>query len=105
MAVVEVLGLTEVRQVLVVSEDLDREWGTVEVMPPGLQGVDDGEELLVIDVVIVFCWDEQLGEVGTGVPIAIGIGLEEDGFQSILGGVSDDSEGFGKVREVEDGAR
>ena len=35
LAVVEVLGLTEVCQVLVVSEDLDREWGSMEIMSPG----------------------------------------------------------------------
>ena len=62
-----------------VSEDLDGEWGAIEVVSPGLQGTDDCEELLVIDVIVLFSRDEQLGEVGTGMPIAIGICLEEDG--------------------------
>ena len=34
LVTVEVLGLTEVCQVLVVSEELDREWGAIEVMSP-----------------------------------------------------------------------
>ena len=75
LVAVEILGLTEVHQVLMISEDLDREWGTVEIVSPGLQGMDDGKEFLVIDVIVPLCWDEQLGEIGTRVPIAIGISL------------------------------
>ena len=79
LATVEVLCLTEIRQVLVISEDLYGERGTVEVIPPGLQGLDDGEKLPVVDVIVSFCRDKRLREVGTGVPITVGIGLEKDG--------------------------
>ena len=58
LVTVEVLGLTEVCQVLVICKDLDRKRGTMEVMPPGLQGVDDGEEFPVIDVVVLLCGDK-----------------------------------------------
>ena len=58
LATVEVLCLTEVRQVLVVGKDLDGEGGSMEVMLPGLQGSDDSKELSVIDVVVSFSWDE-----------------------------------------------
>ena len=71
LATVEVLCLTEVHQVLVVREDLDGEEGSVEVVSPGLQSTDDCEEFLVIDVIVLFCWDERLGEVGVGMPVAI----------------------------------
>ena len=60
LVTVEVLCLTEVRQILVICEDLYGEGGTVEVMPSGLQGLDDGEEFSVVDVVVSFCWDERL---------------------------------------------
>ena len=60
---VQVLGLMEVYQVFVVCEDLDGEGRTMEVVSPRLQGVDDSKEFSVIDVVIVFYWDEQLREV------------------------------------------
>ena len=40
---VEVLGLIEVCQVLVICKDLDGEGGAMEVVSPALQGVDDGE--------------------------------------------------------------
>ena len=62
-----------------ICKDLDGEGGSVKVVSLGLQGVDDGKELPVINVVISFSRDKQLGEVGTGVPIAIQVGLEEDG--------------------------
>ena len=68
---VEVLGGTEVSEVFMVGEDLDREGGSVEVVVPRFQGADDGEEPSVIDVVVLFCWGERLGEVGTGMPFAI----------------------------------
>ena len=54
-----------------VSENMDREGGSVEVVLPGFQGVDDSEEFLVIDVIVSFCWRERLGEVRAGMPIAI----------------------------------
>ena len=34
LATIEVLCLTEVRQVLVVGEDLDGEWGPMEIVSP-----------------------------------------------------------------------
>ena len=58
MATVEILGLTEVHQVFVVSEDLDGERGTMKVVSPGLQGMDDGKEFSVIDIVVPFHRDE-----------------------------------------------
>ena len=58
LATVEVLCLMEVRQVLVICEDLDGEWGSMEVVPPGFQGTDDCEKFSVVDVVVPFCWNE-----------------------------------------------
>ena len=101
LAAVEVLGLTEVRQVLVICEDLYGEGGTMEIVPLGLQSADDGEELLVVDIVVSFGWDKRLGEVRTGVPVAVRVGLEEDGARGVLRGVSCNGKGGGKVREVE----
>ena len=54
LVAVEVLDLMEVCQVLMVSEDLDGEGGSMEVVLLGLQGADDCEELLVINVIILF---------------------------------------------------
>ena len=51
---VEVLCLTEVHQVFVISKDLDRKRGSMKIVPPGFQGMDDCKEFPVIDVIISF---------------------------------------------------
>ena len=84
LTAVEILSLTEVRQVLMVHKDLDGKGGAMEIVPPGLQGADDGEEFSVVDVIIAFCWDEQLREIQAGMPIAVGVSLEEDGAGGVL---------------------
>ena len=38
-------------------------------------------------------------------PVAVGVGLEEDGARCMFGSVRGDGEGSGEVREVEDGFR
>ena len=58
LTAVEVLGLMEVHQVFMVSENLYREGGSVEIISPGFQDMDDGKEFSVIDVIVAFCWDE-----------------------------------------------
>ena len=103
MATIEGLGRTEVGKVLVVGEDLDGKWGSVEVVSPGFQGSDDGKEFPIIDVIVSFCWREQLGEIGARVPIAVRISLQEDGARGIFGSVSGDGEGGSEVREMKDG--
>ena len=52
------LGGVEVGKVFMVSEDLYRERGSMEVVLPGFQGMDDGEEFSVIDVIVSFCQGE-----------------------------------------------
>ena len=51
---VKVLSLLEVCQILVVSEDLYRERGAVEIVPPGFQSTDDGKEFLVVGIIVPF---------------------------------------------------
>ena len=71
LAAVQVLGLTEVCQVLVICKDLDREGEAMEIMSPGFQGTDDCEKLSVVDIIVSFCRDERLREVGARVPVAV----------------------------------
>ena len=58
LASVQFLGLVEVCQVLVVSEHLDQEGETVEIVSPRHQGLDDSKEFLIMDVIVLFCRDE-----------------------------------------------
>jgi len=61
-----------------VGEDLNWERGAMEVVSPGFEGVDDGKEFTIIDIVVSFCLGERLREVGTGVPVSVGVCLEEN---------------------------
>ena len=54
-----------------IGENLDGEGGTMEVMSPGFDGTDDGQEFTVIDIIVPFCWGEGLREIRTGMPFAI----------------------------------
>ena len=60
LAAVKCLGLTEIGQVLVVGEDLYWEGGAVEIVAPRLQGTNNSEEFVVVDVVIVLSGGEEL---------------------------------------------
>ena len=60
LAAVERLGLVEIGKVLVVSEDLYREGGTVEIVAPRLQGANDGKEFSVINIIVSFGRGEGL---------------------------------------------
>ena len=52
------LGFSEVGEVLVVGEYLNREMGALEVMVPTLQPSKYCKEFSVIDVVVLFCRGE-----------------------------------------------
>ena len=97
------MGLAKVGEIFVVGEDLYGKGGAMEVVAPGLQGANDGEEFSVIDIIVPFGRGEGLRQVGAGVPIAVGVGLEEDGARRMFRGVRGNSEGGGEIREVKDG--
>ena len=103
LAAIERLGLAEIGEVLVVSEDLHREGGAMKIVAPGFQGADNSKEFSVVDIVVPLGGGEGLREVGAWVPIAIGVGLEEDDARHILRGIRGDREGGREVGEVEDG--
>ena len=48
----------EIRQVLVISEHLSGKRGSVEIVSPRFQGMDDSEEFSVIDIVVPFRRDK-----------------------------------------------
>ena len=92
LATVECLGLPEIGKIFVIREDLHRKGGTMKVMLPQLQGADDREKFVIVDVVVTFCRGERLGEVGVGMPVSIGISLEKDGAGRILQSIHSNSE-------------
>ena len=46
-----------------ISKNLDEKGGTVEVMSPGFESMDDSKELVIIDVIILFCQGEGLRKI------------------------------------------
>ena len=88
-----------------VGEDLHWKGGAMEVVAPGFQGANDGEEFTIIDIVVAFGGGEGLREVGAGVPVTVGVSLEEDGARRVFRRICGDSEGGGEVGKVEDGFR
>ena len=54
-----------------IGENLDGEGGTVEVMSPGFEGMDDCQEFTVINIIVLFRQGEGLREVRTGMTFAI----------------------------------
>lgn len=83
----EGLRSTEVHQIFVVSEDLNREGRPVEIMLPELKSIDNHEEFVVVDIIVALCWGEGWGEVRAGMSFTIRVSLEEDSSRCELGGV------------------
>ena len=60
----QILSCAPVLKVLVIGEDFKGLREAFEVVSPGFKGTDDGEEFLVIDLVILFGWGQGVGEIG-----------------------------------------
>ena len=58
LSMIDGLGRAEVGKVFVVGKDLHGKWGSMEVVSPGFQGMDDGKEFSVVDVVVSFSWGD-----------------------------------------------
>ncbi|KAG6894049.1 hypothetical protein C0992_007693, partial [Termitomyces sp. T32_za158] len=66
LATAELFSHGEVLEVVVVRVDLDMMPGSFEVGAPLLKGFNNGEELLVVDVIVEFCTDHRPGVEGNG---------------------------------------
>ena len=102
LAAVEFLGLSEVGEVLMVSEYLDWGGGSKEIVSPGIQGSHDCEEFSVVNVIVVLGRAKHLGEIGTGVPNSVDVSLEEYSSRGVLGCIGGNGKGGGEVGELED---
>jgi len=68
---VQLLGRHEVLQVLVVCPDLTLMFRALNKVPPLLEGSDDCQYLLVVDLVVPFNGGQGFGEEGNQVPFLI----------------------------------
>jgi len=68
---VQLLGRHEVLQVLVVCPDLALMFCALDKVPPLLEGSDDRQHLLVVDLIVLLNRGQGLGEEGDRVPLFI----------------------------------
>ena len=47
----------------------------MEILSPVVQSVDDGEEFLIVDIIVMLSWGESLREISTRVEITVFIML------------------------------
>ena len=59
-------------------------------MTPFCEGENDCKEFTIIDVIVAFSGEEGTRKVGTGVEIAIGISLEQNGTSHEQRGIGHD---------------
>ncbi|KIJ19505.1 hypothetical protein PAXINDRAFT_69511 [Paxillus involutus ATCC 200175] len=67
---------------------------SLEIMVPHFQGVDDGEEFSIVDVVVPFGRREHFRQIDAGVKFAVDIFLHEDASSSMERGISHNKERF-----------
>ena len=101
LATVKTLGRMEEGEVLMISKDLDGKWGAMEIMAPSLKSANNREKFTIVNIIIPFCGGKGLGEVGTGMPIAIGVRLEKDRARCIFRGIGGKSEGARGIGELQ----
>ena len=65
----------EVLQVFVVCNYVDWSCGTLEVMSPSFEGLEDSQEFLIVSVIIEFSSRKTPGEECDGVDLTIRLGL------------------------------
>ena len=62
-----------------VGEDLNGEGGTMKVVLPSFEGMNDGKEFVVIYVIVMLCRREGLRKVETRMSFSVGICLKKNG--------------------------
>ena len=78
------LGAGEVLQVLVVSDHIDWRGGALKVMSPVLEGLEDGQQLLVMGIVVQLRDGQSPQIVGNGSELRIGANNGQDAGDSIV---------------------
>ena len=66
------LGAGEILQVLVVGDHIDHRGRALEVMSPVLEGLEDGQQLLVMGIIVQLRGRQSLRIVSNGSELRIG---------------------------------
>ena len=81
------LGAGEVLQVLVVGDHVDQRGGALEVTSPVLEGLKDGQQLLVMGIIVQFRGRQSPRIVSDGSELRIGTDNGQNASDSIVRGV------------------
>ena len=82
------LGAGEILQVLVVGDHIDQRGGTLEVVSPVLEGLEDGQELLVMGIIVQLRGGQSLQIVSDGSELRISTNNGQNAGDSIVRGIS-----------------
>ena len=82
----------------------ERDWiiCTLEVVSLVVKGMDDCEQLTIIDIVVSFGRREGHGDVSAWVEVTIAVALHENSPTGKEGGIGHDDEGVLDIGEVKD---
>ena len=97
--------ILQIGQAFMVSENRDRMRSSLQVLFLFHKGKNDSQELLVIDVIVLFYSREGLGEVSAGMKVARGIRLHQDCTSCKEGGICHERKGARDVQDTKDGCR
>jgi len=92
----------KIGKVVMVGPDFEGIGVSFEVVAKSLEGADDSEEFLIVDVVVKFRRLHGFGKERDRVPSIKEIWLFEDCAKGVVTGVCDDTERTGGIREGED---
>ena len=94
------LWLMKVRQIFMIGEKGDGIGGSLEVVVPMVKGMDNSEQLSIINIVVAFGRGEGLREISTRMKIPITIPLHKHSPASKKRRVCHDDKELLGVREV-----
>ena len=81
------LGAGEVLQVLVVGDHVDRRGRALEVMSPVLEGLEDGQQLLVMGIIVQLRGGQSPRIVSDGLELGIGADNGQNASNGIVQGI------------------
>src|ERR1700733_3112755 len=85
---VKEFGSSEVFQIFVVGDNINRSSGTFKIMPPPLESLEDGQEFFIMSIVVKFRGGKSAGVESNGVDFSIGERNGENCGDSIVGRIS-----------------
>ena len=95
------MRLVAIHQIFVVGEEGDRVFSALEILLPVIESVYDGEQFLIIHVIILLCRSKGLRKVCTGMEVTIFISLHKYSPADKERGISHDNKRAIDIREAE----